>query len=890
MNKNNGTKIVLVTGDVTIDWNIARILRQESITQAWYQGNMAAAFCQYGGAAMLGELISAVSHNLNQENKGRVEVRQVDLSRQKITPADPYFPQSYAMWAPFPKTDKSRDMVWRVQDFLGLKPAGQPSGAEDTWKDVANEDVIPHLIVISDANLGFRTDAQRWPNALREKRADSWVIVNTSKPVASGPLWDYLLSNYCSRIIAVISANDLRSEQIQISRHLSWESTVKDAIWELTYNPSINRLKECAYTIISFGTAGVMLCKKTLEGVPEATLFFDSKNMEDDWNRHYKGSVIGYASSLVAAIAREVLLNTDKPDIEGGIQKGIQAMRHLQIVGYGTYVDKEKAIQLKFPAAEIVSEITNNTKQVTSVKVPTFTPKEKQPQANSSDSQEPMWTILQEKHTGSLVTLAEEIIRKGLESALSDVPFARFNDLNTIDRREIEALQSISNLMSEYIGYYQKTPLSIAVFGPPGSGKSFTVKQVAETVAPGNIVPLTFNLSQFNSPEDLYDAFHQIRDKALTGKIPLVFWDEFDTSFQQQKLGWLRYFLAPMQDGEFQEGQVTHTIGRCIFIFAGGTTNNIDAFTSKINESEPIAAKLPDFISRLKGFLNVLGPDPTRDNKDKIIKDDPYFILRRAILLRSIIERTAPKLMQNDGTYDLVTIDPGVLRALLNVRQYKHGARSMEAIIKMSQLSDKSVFERSSLPSEHQLDLHVNGREFTAIMNQLELNNENTEIMAISFHKTYCEFLEKKNYRWGPVTDDAKKLHSSLMPYAELPEDEKEQNRNNVRDIPRKLEKVGYLLDKVRYILITNRNNEPKVKFQDDEIEILAEQEHIRWMNQKLDGGWKWAERTDKPRKLHKDIVPWEKLEDEIKENDRVMIRAIPDIIATAGYIMFKLS
>ena len=33
-----------------------------------------------------------------------------------------------------------------------------------------------------------------------------------------------------------------------------------------------------------------------------------------------------------------------------------------------------------------------------------------------------------------------------------------------------------------------------------------------------------------------------------------------------------------MQDGKFQEGQITHSIGRCIFIFAGGTSNDFKHF------------------------------------------------------------------------------------------------------------------------------------------------------------------------------------------------------------------------------------------------------------------------------------------------------------------------
>ena len=67
-----------------------------------------------------------------------------------------------------------------------------------------------------------------------------------------------------------------------------------------------------------------------------------------------------------------------------------------------------------------------------------------------------------------------------------------------------------------------------------------------------------------------------MRDLGLSGKLPLVFWDEFDTALEGQPLGWLRYFLAPMQDGAFQDGQITHPIGRAIFVFAGGTAERME--------------------------------------------------------------------------------------------------------------------------------------------------------------------------------------------------------------------------------------------------------------------------------------------------------------------------
>jgi len=52
-----------------------------------------------------------------------------------------------------------------------------------------------------------------------------------------------------------------------------------------------------------------------------------------------------------------------------------------------------------------------------------------------------------------------------------------------------------------------------------------------------------------------------------------------------------------------------------------------------VSEDKARAAKVPDFQGRLKGYINVLGPNPRADI------DDPYYVLRRAILLRSMLSR-----------------------------------------------------------------------------------------------------------------------------------------------------------------------------------------------------------------------------------------------------------
>ncbi len=244
---------------------------------------------------------------------------------------------------------------------------------------------------------------------------------------------------------------------------------------------------------------------------------------------------------------------------------------------------------------------------------------------------------------------------------------------------------------------------------------------MAKSLLPGQIEPITFNLSQFDSADDLISALHQVRDIGLSGKIPLVFWDEFDTSLGETPLGWLRYFLAPMQDGKFQEGQISHPIGRAIFVFAGGTSSSMAEFDKGMDEDFK-SAKGPDFVSRLKGYINVLGPNPVKGSSG-----DPYFIIRRAILLRSSLKRSTPQLFEKHGGKELLNIDRGVLRALLKIGKYKHGARSIESLFAMSQLTGKTDFERSCLPSESQLDLHVDGKSFLSLVQQVELEGEMLE-------------------------------------------------------------------------------------------------------------------------------------------------------------------
>ncbi|MBC7111703.1 MAG: hypothetical protein H5T35_05785, partial [Methanothermobacter sp.] len=313
-----------------------------------------------------------------------------------------------------------------------------------------------------------------------------------------------------------------------------------------------------------------------------------------------------------------------------------------------------------------------------------------------------LWTIASSPPIFDIEAVSRYIVINGYSRKKCPLPVAHFGKLITADRREIEGYQSIRNLMVEYMkNDNPERPLCIGVFGPPGAGKSFAVSQLAASVDPERIKHLNFNISQFRCEDDLIDAFHQIRDAVLEGMVPQAFFDEFDSPIGEKKLGWVKYFLAPMQDGEFREGDSMHPLGKCILVFAGGTSSTFQEFESQ--DPEVLReAKVRDFISRLRGYVNIIGPDPQH-------RRDKFFMLRRAILLRSMFERKTPHLFDASGR---LRIDEGVLNAFLMIPEYRHGVRSMEAILDMSILQDVRKFEKASLPSAGQLDLHVDGELF----------------------------------------------------------------------------------------------------------------------------------------------------------------------------------
>lgn len=672
------TRTILITGDITVDWNIARA-RSLSDTVAshhyiWASGVTTRACSHPGGAALIKLLLEALCMSKQRKFEYTVEGRTIAPAALK-SPSYSKYARFYSIWGAQPG-HKEDYKAWRVSEFCGRDLPNPDKYRVDKYAGTAS----PWAIVLNDTALGFRDDAEQWPRALSHPSSKTvWLLVKAAYPLVKGLLWEHIISHFADRLIFIVPISTLRKESLQIGYGLSWEQVSTDIVSAIKTHPE---LKKPRTVIVTLETAGAVVVDRKAGSY----LIFDPKAQEGDWGKEYPGSCVGYTSSYITAIANDSLLASGFPAFPRSLEQGVHAARTLHLMGYGQSRGDE-VIDLRFPIEAVISSLDQRNTEIVSCEIPKV---------------HEGWTILSNYHDLNLKNLAYNVVRYGVEKELAGIPYEQIGRWASIDRTEIESIRSLRNIITEYVSHPDPVrPLSIAVFGPPGSGKSTAIKQL--TKAFNKLTPVEFNLSQFDSHKDLPAAFHYVRDGALRRQLPLVFWDEFDSGLEGRSLGWLKYFLVPMQDGEFRENGISHPIGPAIFVFAGGIYQTMEAFREAAHKLT--YEKGPDFFSRLRGFMDVLGPN--KQARDK--KPDEGYILRRALLLRAMLRRNAKHLFSANSE---LMIDEGVLRAFLHIRRYRHGARSLESIIQMSSLSDKLMFERSCLPAPHQLSLHVEASEF----------------------------------------------------------------------------------------------------------------------------------------------------------------------------------
>ena len=909
---------ILVTGDVVLDHNIyvGKRLKPDSLEPGTVIDRA------LGGAMLSYSLLRALAvpaPDAWAEGEPKLSDGDVAFGLQQREAADlQSWPPAFhagALWEPnrFPG---SKDAYWRVTRKLGLgsrdgapEPAGRTKSPYPASPASGLDEVAPRILVIDDGAMGFRLQnaSQCWPKALDddpEKSKIEWIILKMAGPLGRGDLWAKLVEQWKEKLIVVITAGDLRSEDVVVARGLSWEKTVDDLLGEVRGNPTLTALQECKHLVIAMrGDAAVWLTDPGAAS-QQCRLVFDRHRGEGEWDdERGDGTAVGFLSAMTASLAWRLWYA--KPgravDLIPALQAGLSTARVLRSEGHGPenadadkrgYPFRKLAEELRKPLVEWegtpperkAKRVTQALHAYASTTVP--------PQAGNGKP----WTIL--GHSFDLGVLPREQLstlgparRLALfgPEALPDVPCAKFGGVTTLDRWEIEVLRSLRQQMLRYKNSgLQKRPLSLVVFGSPGSGKSFSLKQIAEGVfGPKNPI-LEFNLSQFKGPEDLVGAYHQVRDKAIEGFTPVVFWDEFDSGNYK----WLQYLLAPMQDGTFREGQVSHAIGKSIFVFAGGTSCDFEHFGPPQNLrleypsqqeieahrkgcAEFVMAKGPDFRSRLSGYLDVLGPNPrrvyslekAREGEDPW-QDDPTdaeYPIRRAILLRALLGYVG------DKENAIMQIDPGLLTAMLETSHYRNGARSMEKLVAHLTGTDEPP-SRTRLPHDDLLGWYVEDlAEFHRLLRSAYEFQAKAELLAPEIHEKYR----------GRLTEAQKKANESDVPWEKLTPELKLSNVAAGMRIPEILAVAGYRLEPGK---ATVQEEEEVGGFLDKNLEVLARMEHDGWQEQKRKDGWTYGPVGQNDLLKHDLLIPYDRLPEEQKHKDRQAIRDYPELARLAGF------
>jgi hypothetical protein len=205
------------------------------------------------------------------------------------------------------------------------------------------------------------------------------------------------------------------------------------------------------------------------------------------------------------------------------------------------------------------------------------------------------------------------------------------------------------------------------------------------------------------------------------------------------------------------------------------------------------------------------------------------------------------------------------------------------------------------------------------------------EAMAELEHARWCRERRADGWRPGPERNDRRRIHPLLVPWSELSEEKRSLDRELVRCRPTMLARAGYRLSRspvrerlARIVHERYRARQaaggvdvapwreldapsvdanlaavdhiavklarigcravPQVPglslpsaLNEREIEQLAELEHERWTNDQEEAG-----------RIHPSMIPWHELDEPEREKDRDVVRAIPELLATAGLTIVR--
>jgi hypothetical protein len=146
------------------------------------------------------------------------------------------------------------------------------------------------------------------------------------------------------------------------------------------------------------------------------------------------------------------------------------------------------------------------------------------------------------------------------------------------------------------------------------------------------------------------------------------------------------------------------------------------------------------------------------------------------------------------------------------------------------------------------------------------LFGDNQERLARSIHDSF----RMERLRKGEE-------HPAMVPWEELPEDLRESNRRQADHLESKIRQLD------RRIVPRTDWAAALCRLTPEEVEKLAEDEHRRYVAERLAAGWTHGLERDHERKVNPTLVPWDTLPESEKDKDREAVRQVPRLLAKVG-------
>jgi serine phosphatase RsbU (regulator of sigma subunit) len=153
--------------------------------------------------------------------------------------------------------------------------------------------------------------------------------------------------------------------------------------------------------------------------------------------------------------------------------------------------------------------------------------------------------------------------------------------------------------------------------------------------------------------------------------------------------------------------------------------------------------------------------------------------------------------------------------------------------------------------------------------------------LARAIHARYIREMRNRDNQTSPDYP-GDKGGQYLLDFDDLPNEIKYSNVDSAYHITTKLLSIGYRIKPA-----AEGHKPVALHLDDDQVEIMAKTEHIRWSWDKRLNGWIYGNARNNEKKIHPGLISYEHLSDSEKEKDREIVRLIPAILQDIGYVAY---